>query len=178
MLRYAFIYGSIAGVAMIATMALILSLGGEGDYGFTEIMGYLVMIGVLSLVFIGTKRFRDIEKGGVIGFGGAFGMGLAIAAIAAVFYVASWEIYLAATDYAFIDSYSDSLIAQIEGQNLSEANRMAAIAEIEASRTLYGKAPFRMMITFVEMFPVGALVALISAAVLRNPKALPARRAA
>lgn len=178
MLRYAFIYGSIAGIAMIATMSVVLSLGGDGDYGFTEIMGYLVMIGVLSLVFIGIKRFRDIELGGVIGFGRAFGMGLAIAAVAAVFYVVSWEIYLAATDYAFIDSYSDSLIAGIEGQDMPAADRTAAIAEVEASRTLYGKPMFRMMITFIEMFPVGALVALISAAVLRNPKVLPARRAA
>jgi hypothetical protein len=30
--------------------------------------------------------------------------------------------------------------------------------------------------TFIEIFPVGILVALVSAALLRNPKMLPARR--
>jgi hypothetical protein len=29
--------------------------------------------------------------------------------------------------------------------------------------------------TFIEIFPVGFLIALISAAILRNPKVLPAR---
>jgi hypothetical protein len=32
--------------------------------------------------------------------------------------------------------------------------------------------------TFVEIFPVGLVIALVSAAILRNPKAFPARRAA
>jgi hypothetical protein len=35
-----------------------------------------------------------------------------------------------------------------------------------------------MPIRCIEIFPVGVLVSLISAAVLRNPRVLPARRAA
>jgi hypothetical protein len=34
---------------------------------------------------------------------------------------------------------------------------------------------FRIPITFIEIFPVGLLVALVSAALLRNPKLMPAR---
>jgi hypothetical protein len=33
----------------------------------------------------------------------------------------------------------------------------------------------RMAMTFIEIFPVGGLIALISAALLRNPRVLPAR---
>jgi hypothetical protein len=32
-----------------------------------------------------------------------------------------------------------------------------------------------MGMTFIEIFPVGVLIALISAALLRNPRMLPAR---
>ena len=35
----------------------------------------------------------------------------------------------------------------------------------------------RMAITFMEIFPVGLLVALVSALVLRNPRVLPAKAA-
>ena len=178
MFRYAAIYGAIAGTVIIATMTLVLTLGGSEDYSFSEVLGYLVMLAVLSLIFIGIKRYRDRELGGVIGFGRAFGLGLAITAVAGVFYVISWEAYLASSDYAFIDSYSDSMIASIEAKDLPPAERAAQIAEVEASRTLYGNLPFRLMITFIEIFPVGLLVALVSAAVLRNPKILPARQAA
>ncbi len=178
MFRYAAIYGAIAGTVIIATMTLVLTLGGDEDYGFSEVMGYLVMLAVLSLIFIGIKRYRDIEKGGVIKFAPAFGLGLAITAVAGVFYVISWEIYLASTDYAFIDSYSESMIASIEAKDLPPDERAAEIAEVESSRTLYGNLPFRLMITFIEIFPVGLLVALVSAALLRNPRLLPARKAA
>ena len=39
----------------------------------------------------------------------------------------------------------------------------------------YENPLYRLPITFMEIFPVGLLVALFSAAILRNPKAFPAR---
>jgi hypothetical protein len=42
----------------------------------------------------------------------------------------------------------------------------------------YADPLYRLPVTFIEIFPVGVLVSLISAAVLRNPRVLPARRAA
>ena len=42
-------------------------------------------------------------------------------------------------------------------------------------RDAYANPLFRLPMTFLEIFPVGLLIALISAAVLRNPKVLPAR---
>jgi len=35
---------------------------------------------------------------------------------------------------------------------------------------------FRLPMTFVEIFPVGLLIALVSAGLLRNPRFLPARQ--
>ncbi len=40
----------------------------------------------------------------------------------------------------------------------------------------YRNPLFRIPMTFIEIFPVGLLVALISAALLRNPKLLPDNR--
>jgi hypothetical protein len=40
---------------------------------------------------------------------------------------------------------------------------------------MYSNPLYRLPITFVEMFPVGVLISLISAAVLRNSRVLPAR---
>ena len=48
-------------------------------------------------------------------------------------------------------------------------------AGLEAMMANYGNPLYRVPITFLEIFPVGLLVALISAALLRNPKVLPAK---
>jgi hypothetical protein len=42
-------------------------------------------------------------------------------------------------------------------------------------REQYSNPFFRMPITFIEIFPVGILVSLISALLLRNSRFLPAR---
>ena len=50
-----------------------------------------------------------------------------------------------------------------------------AVAEMETLRAQYANPLFRLPMTFVEIFPVGLLVALVSAALLRAPGFLPAR---
>jgi hypothetical protein len=39
---------------------------------------------------------------------------------------------------------------------------------------MYNNPLFRMPMVFAEIFPVGLLIALVSAALLRNPRLLPA----
>ncbi|HYJ83405.1 MAG TPA: hypothetical protein VEW26_11280 [Allosphingosinicella sp.] len=51
----------------------------------------------------------------------------------------------------------------------------AKSAEMRAFAETCRNPLFRMPMIFVEIFPVGRLVALVSAALLRNPRFLPAR---
>ena len=178
MLRYSLIFGSIIGVIVIAFMIVVMLAVGTEDLGTSELMGYAVMLAVLSLVFIGIKRFRDAEHGGVIKFTQAAGVGIGIAAVAGVFYAISWEFFLYATDFAFVDTYGNSLKSAIEAENLGADERAAKLAEVDENMAMYANPLFRLPITFIEIFPVGLVVALISAFVLKNPKVLPARAAA
>lgn len=178
MFRYSLIFGSIIGVVVIAFMLVVMLAFCTDDLGSSELMGYAVMLAVLSLVFIGIKRFRDSEHSGVIKFTQAAGVGIGIAVVAGVFYTISWEFFLHATDFAFVETYSASLKAGIEAEGLGADERAAKLAEIDASMANYGNPLFRIPITFIEIFPVGLVVALISAFILKNPKVLPARAAA
>ena len=58
---------------------------------------------------------------------------------------------------------------------LSVMHNEAETAEMAAMKTNYANPLYRMPMTFIEIFPVGALVALVSAALVRNPKFLPAK---
>ena len=168
-------YGVISGTIVILIMMLGLFASETGSFFSSEAFGYLIMMIALSMIFVGIKRYRDTELGGVIKFLPALGMGLAIAAIAGVMYVFVWEIYLLNTDYAFIKDYTAGIIenARVAGVNGSALEmKIAEMAEMEAN---YAKPYFRLPMTFLEIFPVGFIIALISAAVLRNPQILPAR---
>ncbi len=169
-------YGVISGTVVILSMMLgIISSGGQGFWA-SEYVGYLIMLIALSMIFVGVKKYRDQELGGVIRFLPALGVGLAIAAIAGVMYVAIWQIYLTATDYAFINEYTAGIIEQRKADGISDAALKDLIAEMDKLKIDYGKFYIRLPMTFLEIFPVGVLISLVSAALLRNPKLLPAHQ--
>ena len=174
-MRYALTYGGIAGgiaIAIIAaTIALDLSSHGTGSVFF----GYLIMLVALSLIFVGVKRYRDVECGGVVGFGRAFGLGLGMAMVAGAIYVIGWETYLAASGKDFMAGYAEGIASSMRAEGASQAAIDAELAKLSALAVSYRNPLFRLPITFIEIFPVGLLVALVSAALLRNPKLLPAR---
>ncbi len=177
MLRYSLIFGGIIGVLVIALMTVTLFVLGPDAGGTTEALGYATMLAILSLLFVGIKRYRDVEQGGVISFKTGAAMGTGIAVIAAIIYAISWEVVLVATDFAFIESYSQSMIAAIKAEGLAAAEEATKIAEIKDNMEMYRNPFFRIPVTFIEIFPVGLVVALISAFILKNPKVLPARGA-
>lgn len=175
MLRTILIFGAATGAIIALVMFSLITLAGPGSAAGSQFAGYLIMILALSLIFVGVKQFRDRTLGGVIKFLPAFLIGLGISAVASVIYVVGWEITLAATDYAFMDDYTAATLetARAKGASPEDLDRMAA--EMEAFKTQYANPLFRLPITFVEVFPVGLLVSLISAALLRNSRFMPAR---
>lgn len=173
-MKYALIYGAIAGAIVIGVLVAGLAFDLH-SHATSEWFGYLVMLIALSLIFVGVKRYRDVECGGIIGFGRAFGIGLGIAAVAALVYVVVWEAYLAASGVDFMAQYSDTLIERMRAEGASAAEMRSKTSEMRQMAEIYRNPLLRIPITFAEIFPVGLLVALVSAGLLRNPRVLPAR---
>ena len=176
MQKIALTYGILSGTIVIVTMILGLVVSDGGSFLSSELFGYLTMLIALSMIFIAIKRYRDQELGGVIRFLPAFAMGLAVAVIAGVMYTLIWELYSMSNGYAFIDSYVNSAIEAKKAAGLSGEKLAQEIAALEEMRANYGKFYIRMPMTFMEIFPVGLIIAILSAAILRNPKILPVRQ--
>ena len=176
-MRYALIYGAIAGaiaISLITASIVIKSL----SHLQSEWFGYLVMLAALSLIFVGVKRYRDVECGGTIRFGRALAVGLGIALVAGLVYVAGWELYLALNGGDPSDTlkqYLDGMLAEMRANGASEADIAANRAEMAPYVEAYRHPLPRMAMTFSEIAPVGVLVSLFSALLLRNPRVLPAR---
>lgn len=176
-MKYALVYGLLSGTVIILVMLTGLVLAPQGSFFASEWFGYLVMLVALTFIFVGVKRYRDVERGGVVGFFPALCMGLSIAAVAGLAYVIVWEAYLAATGYRFMDEYIAGLVRAREAEGMTGAALAREVASYESMRTMYQNPLMRIPITFLEIFPVGLLVALVSALLLRNPRLFPARSA-
>lgn len=165
-------YGTIGGLVLAASLVFAVQIGMQsGSWGMA--FGYLAMLIALSMVFVGVKRYRDEELGGIIRFWPALGLGLAIGLFASLFYVLGWEVYLAATDYTFAADYIDAMVEAQRAAGASAAQLAAMRAEYTPFIAEYSDPLYRIPITFSEIAPIVLLVTLISAALLRNPRFLP-----
>ena len=173
MTRIILTYGLISGVVIILGMIAGLHLSGDGPP--SVLIGYLIMLIALSSILVGVKQHRDRALGGVIRFPKALLLGMGIALVASLAYVAVWEAYMALTNYTFMNHYAAEMLERKREAGVSGAAYARAVAEMETMRRQYADPLFRLPITFVEIFPFGALGALASAALLRNPRFLPAR---
>ncbi len=175
-LRYGTIAGLIVAIPMVWRMLTIEADAGADPLG-GMLVGYLTMLIALTAVFLGIKQYRDRIKGGAVKFLPAFGVGLAISVVAGVFYVVGWEISMAYSDFDFAQFWANYIVEGARAKGASAAELAQANADAQKFLAQYSNPLWRIPMTFIEIFPVGILVSLISAAILRNSRVLPARRA-
>jgi hypothetical protein len=177
MFRTILIYGLIGGLIVGAPMLLEMVVwSGKPMESGGMVLGYATMLVALTTVFLGVKQHRDKALGGVIKFLPALAMGLGISLIASIIYVAAWDLSLAITHIDFMGGYARSAIEAKKAAGVSGTELDAFTAQMNQMVEAYKNPIYRWAITFTEPLPVGVLVSLISAALLRNSRFMPARK--
>jgi hypothetical protein len=171
------VYGIIGGIIVAIGTYIGMAAVPDGGGAIGMMVGYLTMLISLSMVFVGVRQYRNEVQGGVIRFWPAFGIGIGIACVAALFYVLTWEVYMYQTNYTFMDVYVGKSIDAMKAAGKPAAEIAKFKAEMAAFKVQYANPLFRMAITFTEIAPVGLLVSLVSAALLRKSSFMPAKAA-
>ena len=175
MRKIVLLYGSISGVLMIVNFLVTMTMMHYGMNN-TELVGYASMIVVLSVIFFGIKSFRDKNNNGLISFGKGFQVGLLITSIASIFYATGWEAYyngVPGVKETFMDKYIDSRINKMKQEGKSQEMIDATKKEMNNMKEMYTNPFIRYGMTLAEIFPVGVVIALISAGILRKKNVLP-----
>lgn len=175
-LKNGVIAGLIVGIPMILVTLTLGDKAPSGNMGM--VVGYTTMLVALSVIFLAVKRRRDVINGGVIKFLPAFLMGLGISCVAGIFYVFAWEITLSISGMDFGAIWADHLVEAARARGASEAEIAAERAKAAEFAAMYANPLYRMPMTFTEILPVGLLVSLVSALLLRNSRFMPARAVA
>jgi hypothetical protein len=163
-LTFGLISGAIMAGLMLTTVRFIDQIG--MDRGV--IVGYTGMVLAFLLVFFGIRSYRENVGGGQISFGRAFSVGILIVLISTIMYVIMWEIVYKTWFPDFLDKYSSYVLDKARASGASAAEIAQQTAEMNHMKSLYQNPFYRAAFTFVEPFPVGLLITLISAAVLRK----------
>jgi hypothetical protein len=163
-ITFGLISGVISSGLMLCTTTLLDRIGFDKGY----IVGYTSIVLSLLLVFFGIRSYRDNVAEGHITFGKAFVVGLCITLISCVFYVGTWEILYHTVFSDFMDKYSAYMITKAQASGASAQALQAKMDEIQQMKVMYANPLYNVLFTFIEPFPVGLGITLISAAVLRK----------
>jgi hypothetical protein len=168
-LIFGLLSGVIAGVLMWILFTFVMNERIDFDNGV--IWGYATMIIALSLVFFGIKSYRD-NNGGHISFLKGLQVGILISLISAFCYAASWEIYYPRVGDEFMQKYTTYYLDKMKKDGATDAEIETARVESEKFMEMYRNFFVRFGFSLIEILPVGVIVTLISAAILRRKEVL------
>jgi multidrug efflux pump subunit AcrB len=162
-------FGLIAFAVVAAVMAvtLPLTLNGQMDGSFSELIGYTTMVVAFLAVFFGIRRYRE-SIGGWITFGKAFQVGILITLVACVMYVVVWEIVYFNFLPDFGDKYAALTINKMRADGATPAEIEEKTRQMAQFMEWYKNPLINVAMTFMEIFPVGLIMTLVSAAILRR----------
>lgn len=167
------VFGLIAG--LIVSVLMVLSMArcySDPNLEHSMLIGYASMVLAFSFIFVGIKNYRDKYNDGLITFGKAFKIGLYISLIASTIYVLVWlvDYYVFMPD--FMDRYVAQAMREAKASGASTAELAEKTKELASSQELYKNPIMVVLFTYMEILPVGILVSLIAALILkRKPNA-------
>lgn len=167
MKRVVLVFGLLSGLISSAMMFLTLPFEAELSNQSGYVIGYTAIVLSFVLVFFGIRSYRE-NSGGTITFGRATAVGLLITLISCAFYIASWEIIYYKIMPDFADKYAARTIGEMREKGATEAAITAKKKEMEQMKTMLNNPLINVAMTFIEPFPVGLIVTLVSAAILRR----------
>ena len=176
MKRVVLVFGLLSGLIVAALMAINIYLCYDGQVmnmgTGSMIIGFLSMIIAFSLIYVAIKNYRDKQNGGYVSFGKAFKIGLIIALIASTMYVVVWAIMYNFFFPDFMEVYSQQVLDKAAA-NSTPVELEQKRAEMAQYKEWYKNPVFFTLLTYTEILPIGIVVALISALILKRKRKEP-----
>ena len=163
-LTFGLISGAIISVLMLATLPFAHQIG----FSRAMIVGYTTMVLSFLLVFFGIRSYRENVGDGRISFGRALGVGLLIMLISCAFYVITWEIMYFFLMPNFLNEYSAYMVENLRASGASAEQINQQVQQMKEFQVLYSNPFINVAFTLLEPLPVGLVMTLISALILRK----------
>jgi hypothetical protein len=163
------VFGLLSGLSISVFMLIATTIFcGRGDYDNSELVGYAGMLAAFTFIFVGIKNYRDKYNNRFISFGQAFRIGLYITLISSTMYVITWLIVYYNFMPDFMDKFADHTINELKEKGASAAEIQEQTAQMNSYKEMYKNPLFVILLTYAEIVPVGLIVSLICAFILKR----------
>jgi uncharacterized protein DUF4199 len=161
-------FGLISGVISALMMTMTASFLGRVSYDEAELLGYTGIVLSALVIFFGIRSYRENVGGGKIGFGRGLAIGLLITAISALCYTAAFQVVYFKLQTDFGERFVACMIDKARHSGASAAEMEKVTAQAHMFKGLMDRPWTNAAFTFVEPLPVGVIVSLLAAGLLRK----------
>jgi len=145
--------------------------GDSTDFEKGASVGTIFLVAAFSMIFFGIRNYRDKIADGVIDFNKGFRIGIQITVLGSVIYVIGWMINFHYIDTEFIENYIAFYSEKIKASGKPQLEIEKEITAFKANMANYENPFVMMMYTFLEVFPVGLIVSILCAMLMRKKAA-------
>jgi len=163
-LTFGLIGGVIAAALMLATVPFQHSI----PENLALVIGYTTIVLASLMVFFGVRSYRETVGDGHLTFGRGFIVGLLITLITCACYVGTWEIVYFKLMPDFGARFAAQIVENVRASGADQAKIDEATRQARDLKAMLDDPLKNSAMTFLEPFPVGLAIALISAVILRR----------
>jgi hypothetical protein len=163
-LTFGLMSGAISAATMLATLPFVNKIGWEKG----EILGYTVIVLSALMVFFGVRSYRENVGGGRLTFGRGLAVGILITLISSACYVGTWEIIYYRLMPGFAEKYAAHMVEHAKASGASQQKIDETERQAKQFKQMYDNPAINVAMTFAEVFPIGLVVTLVSAGILRK----------
>ena len=163
-------FGLISGAVAALLMNSLVLFADRIGFDKAVIVGYTTIVVSLLLVPFGIRSYRENVGGGHITFGRAFAVGILITLISCICYVLAWEIVYYNFLPDFADKYAAYMVEKAKASGATQRVIDATLQEMKNMKSMLDNPLTNAALTFIEPFPVGLIITLISSAILRKKR--------
>lgn len=162
-------YGLIAGF-IVSLWLMTAAFIGQNDFltKYGMFFGFTSMIIAFAFIFVAIRKYRDDQQNGSITFGKALKIGVLVSLIASTFYVLTWMIEFHFFIPDFMEKMTSAQIENWKAEGISRAELQKNIESMEGWKELYKSPIMVALITYMEILPLGLVVSLIAALMLKK----------
>jgi Protein of unknown function (DUF4199) len=163
-LTFGLISGAVSAAMMLITIPFVDKIGWEKG----EIFGYTTIVLSALLVFFGVRSYRENVGAGRLTFGRGFAVGILITLISSACYVGTWEIVYYKLMPNFAEKYAAHMVERAKASGATQQKVHETERQAQQFKQMYANPAINVAMTFLEVFPIGLVVTLVSAGILRK----------
>jgi len=114
------------------------------------------------------RSYRENAGGGHLTFGRGFAVGILITLISSACYVGTWKIVYFKLMPGFAEKYAAHMVERAKASGANQQKMDETARQAQQFKKMCANPAINVALTFMEVFPIGLVVTLLSAGILRK----------